>query len=176
MKPDCIHCSRHLRLVSEDNYSWQCEAGCNERIDTGIPTSSSITSFQRYAIHNGGLDISRVIRLLLPEYVSGARVYMPQIIYHFIECTWGGCYNHLYLNCIAPYLDSPAVVDYVLRSPVVYASADATRTKSRHTVKTVFCVYQESNADCRSIANRMSPRLPMSRNDSPKNRAQPVKI
>jgi len=52
---------------------------------------------------------------------------MPQIIYHFIECTWGGCYNHLYLNCIAPYLHSPAIVDYVLRSPVVYASADATR-------------------------------------------------
>jgi hypothetical protein len=50
MKPDCIHCSRHLRLVSEDNYSWQCEAGCAERIDTGIPTSTSITSFQRYAI------------------------------------------------------------------------------------------------------------------------------
>ena len=114
MKPDCIHCSRHLRLVSEDNYSWRCEAGCAERIDTGIPTSTSITSFQRYAIHNGGLDISRVIRPLLPEYVSGARVYMPQIIYHFIECTWGGCYNHLYLNCIAPYLDSPC--DRRLRS------------------------------------------------------------
>jgi len=129
MKPDCIHCSRHLWLVSEDgsNYSWRCEAGCAERIDTGIPTSTSITSFQRYAIDNGGLDISRVIRPLLPEYVSGARVYMPQIIYHFIECTWGGCYNHLYLNCIAPYLDCPAVVDYVLRSPVVHPSADATR-------------------------------------------------
>ena len=42
--------------------------------------------------------------------------------------------------------------------------------------KTVFCVYQKSNADCRSIAKRTSPSLPMSRNNSPKNRAQPVKI
>ncbi len=129
MKPDCVHCSRQLGLHSNSgaNYSWQCESKCSERIDTGVPISSSIVPFQGYAVPTGELDISRVIRPLLPEHVNGVRVYMPQILHHFIECTWGACYNHLYLNCIAPYLDSPEVVDYVLRTPVVHLSADARR-------------------------------------------------
>jgi hypothetical protein len=39
-----------------------------------------------------------------------------------------------------------------------------------------FAFNQESNADCRSIATWTVASLRMSRNDSPKNRAQPVKI
>lgn len=129
MKPDCIHCSRHLRLVSDEgsNYFWQCEAGCAERIDTGIATSISIELFLRDGIRDGDIDFSRYGSPLLKGYVAGARVHMPQILYHFIECTWGACYNHLYLNCIVPYLDCPAVVDYVLRTPVVYPSTNTWR-------------------------------------------------
>jgi hypothetical protein len=129
MKPDCIHCSGHLRLSSNhvSNYSWQCEGGCSELADTGISTVFSIVSFQSYALPKGELDISKVICPIKPEYIPGARVYMPQIFYHFIECTWGGCYNHLYLNCIAPLLDAPEVVDYVLRSPVIHPSSDIMR-------------------------------------------------
>ena len=132
MKPDCIHCSRHLRLVADDglNYWWRCEAGCAEGIDTGIPSSSSIESFQRDVLHRGRLDMSRLLRPLPAEYVSGARVYMPQLLYHFIECTWGACYNHLYLYCIAPYLDASEVVDYILRTPVVRSSKGDTRPGS----------------------------------------------
>ena len=124
MKPDCIHCSRHLRLVADDglNYWWRCEAGCAEGIDTGIPGSFSIEAFQRDVLRRGRLDMSRLARPLPTEYVSGARVYVPQLLYHFIECTWGACYNHLYLYCIAPYLDAPEVVDYILRTPVVRSS------------------------------------------------------
>ena len=129
MKPDCIHCSGHLRLVSDDgpNYSWRCESGCAERIDTGIPTSASVAPFQRHVCSDDKLDTSRLICPQPSESVSGIRVYMPQILYHFIECTWGACYNHVYLYCIAPYLDSPEVVDYVLRTPVVHASPEARR-------------------------------------------------
>ena len=129
MKPDCIHCSGRLRLVSDDgpNYSWRCESGCAERIDTGIPTSTSIASFERHTISDDKLTTSQLICPQPPEYVSGIRVYMPQILYHVIECTWFACYHHVYQYCIAPYLDSTEVVDYVLRTPVVYASSDARR-------------------------------------------------
>ena len=44
---------------------------------------------------------------------------MAQILYHFIECSWGGCYNSLYFNILVPYLDAPDILDYVLRSSVI---------------------------------------------------------
>jgi hypothetical protein len=130
MKPDCVHCSRSLLLVVGDgpNYSWRCEGGCAEGIDTGVSTSSSIEFFQRGVVRDGRVDLAQLLRPpLRPEYVSGVRVYMPQLLYHFIECTWGACYNYLYLYCIAPYLDAPEVVDYVLRTPVVRASPGTRR-------------------------------------------------
>jgi len=51
--------------------------------------------------------------------VSTAKVFMAQILCHFIECTWGGCYNSLYFNVLVPHLDCPEIVDHVLRSPAV---------------------------------------------------------
>jgi hypothetical protein len=129
-KPACIHCFGELRLTSlpESNYLWQCEHGCAETIDTGISTSTSITSFQHFALRpNGSIKFLQLLGPLLPEHVPGARVYMPQLFYHYIECTKGGCYNRLWLYCIAPYLDSPEVVDYILRSRVIRATADARR-------------------------------------------------
>ena len=39
--------------------------------------------------------------------ISTAKVFMAQILYHFIECTWGGCYNALYTNVLIPHLDAP---------------------------------------------------------------------
>jgi hypothetical protein len=51
--------------------------------------------------------------------IATAKVFMAQILYHFIECTWGGCYNALYSNVLVPHLDTPEIVDYVLNSPVV---------------------------------------------------------
>ena len=44
---------------------------------------------------------------------------MPFIFYHFVECTRGACYNSIYFNLLVPNLDSAAVLDYVLRSPVI---------------------------------------------------------
>lgn len=44
---------------------------------------------------------------------------MPFVLYHFVECTWGACYNSIYFNLLVPHLDSTAVLDYVLRSRVI---------------------------------------------------------
>ena len=55
---------------------------------------------------------------------------MPQIFYHYIECTWGACYNSLHPNCIVPYLDSVDVVDYVLRSPVIHDIGNVARSST----------------------------------------------
>lgn len=49
---------------------------------------------------------------------------MPEIFHHFIECSWGACYNSVYQNLLVPHLDSPDVVDYVLRSAVVHSGDD----------------------------------------------------
>ena len=49
---------------------------------------------------------------------------MPHILHHFIECTWGGCYNALYWNVIVPHLDSTDVLDYVLSSSAIHAATD----------------------------------------------------
>lgn len=45
---------------------------------------------------------------------------MPFILSHFISCTWGPCYQTLYRKLLVPHLESVPVLDYVLRSPVVY--------------------------------------------------------
>lgn len=45
---------------------------------------------------------------------------MAQILHHFIICRRGGCYNSLYFNVIVPLLDSPEIVDYVLRTLVIH--------------------------------------------------------
>ncbi len=119
--PNCIRCGSNLYLVQFGvlNYSWRCVDGCKPDLDTGVPATIDISAFERYAICDGKFRVSSVVRPLPAKLVAGVKVYMPQILYHFIECTWGGCFNSIYKNCLVPHLDSPEVVDYVLRTPVV---------------------------------------------------------
>ncbi len=66
---------------------------------------------------------------LSPNRARTAKVFMPHILHHFIECTWGGCYNALYLNVIVPHLDSADVVDYVLRSSAIHPATAELRCR-----------------------------------------------
>jgi hypothetical protein len=60
------------------------------------------------------------VRSPLPaNWIAGAKVYALHILSHFIECTWGGCYNAIHLNFLVPHFDSTAVLDHVLRSAIV---------------------------------------------------------
>lgn len=67
---------------------------------------------------------------MTPSRIATAKVFMAQILYHFIECGRGGCYNSLYSNVLVPHLDAPEVVDYVLRSPIVRNSPEVQNAKS----------------------------------------------
>ncbi|HUZ06128.1 MAG TPA: hypothetical protein VMV89_01430, partial [Candidatus Paceibacterota bacterium] len=67
---------------------------------------------------------------LSPNRMRTAKVFMPHILYHFIERTWGGCYNALYSNVIVPCLDSADVLDYVLHSSVVHPATDVASGKT----------------------------------------------
>ncbi len=126
MKLACHHCGTELRLLREGvpNYAWECPNRCLPAVDTGVPATEQIASFDRAA--------SQGIHRIYPECLSpidrssipGAKVYMPHLLLHFIECRRGGCYNRIYLHCLVPHLDSPQVVDYVLRSSVIYDSPD----------------------------------------------------
>lgn len=52
------------------------------------------------------------------------RAQMPQILEHFIECTWGACYNTLYKEIIKPYLNDPNALDYVLKGDYIKTEKD----------------------------------------------------
>jgi hypothetical protein len=41
---------------------------------------------------------------------------MEQIVYHYIDCTWGACYSMKFKELIKPYLDDVALLDKILRS------------------------------------------------------------
>lgn len=101
-----------------ENYCWACSNGCQPVLDTGVSTELNIEPFRSLVVDKlsvaaaaAGVDGKR--------YAPGVRLYMPSLFYHFIVCTWGGCYNGIYRNCLVPFLDSPEVVDYILRSDAV---------------------------------------------------------
>lgn len=144
MNVNCINCGKPMRLVREalSNYAWQCPALCLPPVDTGVSTSESPTPLEQAVLagHESNstylvdshpnestptvcsliVSGSPVFTKPLPQrFVSGAKVYAPHILTHFIECTWGGCYNSIYQNFLVPHFDSANVLDYVLRTSVV---------------------------------------------------------
>jgi hypothetical protein len=62
--------------------------------------------------------------------VRTAKIYMPHVLHHFIECTRGACYNALYTNVIVPHLDSVDVLDYVLQSSAISPASDVVTGKT----------------------------------------------
>jgi len=89
-----------------------------------VPATADIAPFQQAIVRAGKVDFSFCARPLIPSHLPGAKVYTPQILIHFIECTWAGCYNSIYTTFLSPHLDSPAVLDYVLRSQVISVTKD----------------------------------------------------
>ena len=83
-----------------------------------------ITPFEQAGIKDGQIYTPLFTRPLHTGHLPGAKVYMPFILCHFIECTWGACYNSIYFNLLVPHLDSAVVLDYVLRSPVVHGISE----------------------------------------------------
>ena len=127
MNPTCLKCNSELLLLREGvtNYSWQCENKCLIPIDTGVSLAEDIKPFEQAGLKNGEIFTHLFTRPIQSDCVSGARVYMPFILHHFIECTRGACYNSIYFNLLVPYFDSVAVLDYILRSSVIHGDPKA---------------------------------------------------
>jgi hypothetical protein len=83
-----------------------------------------VPSSNRDGVKDGQIVTPLFTRPFHSSIVPGAKVYMPFILCHSIECTGAACYNSIYLNLLVPHLDSVAVLDYVLRSSVVHGDAE----------------------------------------------------
>lgn len=127
MKPTCIACGSELTLLraGSPNYTWTCTRHCPPSIDTGVPASADITRFEQQVAPEGNFCAAAFASPIRDSHVPAAKVFAAQVLYHFIECTWGGCYNSIYQRFLVPHLDSPSAVDYVLRSDVVRLTPDA---------------------------------------------------
>jgi len=127
MKPDCLKCGSVLELLNEGvlNYSWQCRGQCLPPIDTGVAISEDLAPFERDGIRDRNIDHSFLASPLADSHAPGAKAYMPFILHEYISCTYGPCFSSMHENVLVPYLDSTSVLDYVLRSPVVYSASEA---------------------------------------------------
>src|SRR5437762_8936873 len=130
--PTCHKCGTLLVLLRDGltNYSWQCASRCLPPVDTGVPTREVFDPIEGAESGNVEFNASLFWPPLLPNRVRTAKVFMPHILHHFIECTWGGCYNALCSNVIVPHLDSVHVLDYVLRSSAIHPTAETVTGKT----------------------------------------------
>jgi hypothetical protein len=118
--PECLVCGGELDQIRFDwVFAWQCRRHCQTPMSTGVTATEHIADFERAVVSGSTVDTGLFEHPLQAEHVSGAKVYMPFLLYHFISCGWGPCYMSLYNHVIVPHLDSVEVLDYVLRSRVV---------------------------------------------------------
>jgi hypothetical protein len=101
------------------HYRWQCPNYCLPSLDTGVPTIEHLDDLQPDTSGTLEFNASHFFPPMTESRIATAKVFMAQILYHFIECTRGTCYNALYFNVLVPHLDAPEIVDYVLRSSLV---------------------------------------------------------
>lgn len=109
--------------TSVPRYLWQCPKQCLPPIDTEVPTSEQLDDLHPDASGTVEFNATHFFPPMTKNRIATAKVFMAQILYHFIQCTWGTCYNALYLNVLVPHLDAPEVLDYVLRGSVVHNTA-----------------------------------------------------
>jgi hypothetical protein len=89
-------------------------------IDTGVPVSEQFDELQ--ADESGTVEFngSHFFPPMTKSRIATAKVFMGHILCHFIQCGRGACYNSLYFNVLVPHLDSPEILDYVLRGGMVH--------------------------------------------------------
>jgi len=104
------------------HYKWECPKRCLPALDTGVPIGQKLDDLRPDESGTVEFNASHFFPPMNQSRIATAKVFMAQILYHFIGCTWGGCYNSLYSNVLVPHLDAPEVVDYVLRSPQVWTA------------------------------------------------------
>jgi len=122
----CHKCGILLVLVRTNtpHYAWQCPQHCLPSIDTGADANERFDEFDGAEQGNVEFNATLFWPPLTQRRVLTAKVFMPHILLHFIECRRFSCYNSILTNVLAPHLDSIDVLDYVLKSPVVRPAGD----------------------------------------------------
>jgi hypothetical protein len=117
----CHNCATPLFLMrtGTPHYRWLCPRRCFPSINTEVPTTEHLDDLQPDASGTLEFNASHFFPPMTKSRIATAKVFMAQILYHFIECTWATCYNALYFNVLVPHLDAPEIVDYVLRSSLI---------------------------------------------------------
>jgi hypothetical protein len=105
------------------HYTWSCPRQCLPEIDTGANANDPFDEIDGAEQGNFEFNATLFWPPLTQRRVLTAKVFMPHILYHFIECGRFSCYNSILENVLVPHLDSVAVLDYVLKSPVVHPAA-----------------------------------------------------
>lgn len=124
----CPNCAFTLSLFNKESatYFWGCT--CRFALDTGISSEVDLSEFlNRVGNRPDDQHWGGYVVLDHPRFADAKRVYMPQALAHFIDCTWGGCYNGAYERTIKPYLNSIEVVEYITRTCVMPGNAWRTR-------------------------------------------------
>ena len=99
-------------------------------IDTGVNASEPFDELDDGEQGDFEFNATLFWPPLTQRRVSTAKVFMPQILLHFIECGRFSCYNSILANVLIPYLDNVDIVDYVLKSPIVNPATDVVIGKS----------------------------------------------
>lgn len=128
----CHQCGTLLVLLRTNipHYAWECPHHCLPAIDTGANTSESFDAFDGAEQGNVEFNATLFWPPLTQQRLLTAKVFMPHILYHFIECGRFPCYNSILTNVLVPHLDSVDVLDYVLKSPIVHPAGDVMAGKT----------------------------------------------
>ena len=112
----CLKCRNATQLtrIGVRNYSWVCPDKCLEAVDTGVPTDEELTDLQG----RSPVEMMFSVNLTAIQILT-AKVYSPQILIHFIDCYNPGCYMQIFNKFLVPHFDNVAVLDHVLRTPIV---------------------------------------------------------
>jgi hypothetical protein len=118
----CHICSTPLLLLRTGfpHYTWQCPQHCLPAVCTGVPITELLDDLERDGSGTVEFNASHFFPPMSQSRVATAKVFMAQILYHFVSCSRGGCYNSLYFNVLVPHLECPEILDYALRSSVVH--------------------------------------------------------
>jgi hypothetical protein len=112
----CLKCGNatQLRNLQPSNYAWVCADKCLPPVDTGVPADEELADLQ------GRSPVEIIFSDKLSDVqIKTLKVYSPQILIHFIDCHTPGCYMQIYNKFLVPHFDNVAVLDYVLRTPIV---------------------------------------------------------
>lgn len=119
------NCGQNMRLVfhnlEKDKYKffWGC---------MNYPDCKFKREYESYEpkIDIAGQDTMTAVNILNSDNVKTKtklideiKVQMPEILNHFIDCTWGAHYMTLFKNIIIPYLDNAKVLDFVLKGSII---------------------------------------------------------